>query len=58
LHHEKAIFSLAGAVAIGAVLPAHAGPDWQLLEQTQRLRHAEQDAREKAAAESHATSNE
>lgn len=107
---KKLLITLAGALAIGAVFPANAGPDWQLIEQArkaksaklqqeatqqkqnsaqtqatsaneapkrivlpldhgpraqvtpwvnqQRLRRAEQEARDKAAAESHATSNE
>lgn len=107
---KKLLITLAGALAIGAVLPANAGPDWQLIEQArkaksaklqqeatqqkqksaqpqatsgnegpkrivlpldhgpraqttpwvnqQRLRRAEQEAREKAAAESHVTPSE
>ena len=107
---KKLLITLACALAIGAVLPAHAGPDWHLIEQARkaksaklqleatqqeqksdrpqaspdndaprrtvlpldhgpraqttpwvnqrRLRHAEQEAREKAAVKSHATSNE
>ncbi|MBL8318404.1 MAG: hypothetical protein JNJ42_08355 [Burkholderiaceae bacterium] len=41
---KKAITTLVGALALAAVWPASAGPDWQVIEQARRAKQAMQDA--------------
>ena len=45
------LITLAGALAIGATLPAYAGPDWQIIDhgRTVKLARTQQAAAEKAA---------
>lgn len=46
------LITLAGVVAIGAVMPAAAGPDWQVIEQARKVKHAKLQREAAAAAQS------
>ena len=48
---KKLLISLIGALALGATLPALAGPDWQAIEQARKAKQASQFARSGDAAE-------
>ena len=48
---KKLVISLIGALALGATLPALAGPDWQAIEQARKAKQASQLARHGDAAE-------
>lgn len=48
---NKLLNSLIGAVALSAMLPATAGPDWQVIEQARKNKRAELARAEKASPE-------
>ena len=48
---NKLLNSLIGAVALSAMLPAAAGPDWQVVEQARKNKPAELAQAEKASPE-------
>lgn len=39
---KKSLITLIGALALGATLPAFAGPDWQVIEQARKARQTAQ----------------
>jgi hypothetical protein len=43
---NQRLIPLIGALAIGAALPALAGPDWQVIEQARKAKQATQDLRQ------------
>ena len=48
---KKLLISLIDALALGATLPARAGPDWQAIEQARKAKQASQFGRHGDAAE-------
>lgn len=43
---KHSLIALAGALTLGAALPAFAGPDWQVIEQARKAKQTAQDARQ------------
>ena len=43
---KKSLITLIGTLALGAALPAFAGPDWQLIEHARKAKQAEQSSRQ------------